>query len=130
MIMNSNRVLRNLKIINQQKNWCKNVKMNLIKKWLCNQTELLLFKNKKKIMNYINSIWMLKLKSIILLPLVLVKLQFQSNKNQNIKILKMIKIKMTVRKCKKKMEYKLLMINKILNLYNIILIRILIYYEN
>ena len=83
MIMNSNKVLKSLKIINQQKSWCKNVKMNLIKKWLCSKIRLLLLPNKKKKMNYNNSIWMLKLKSTIHLPLVRMKLQFRRDKNQN-----------------------------------------------
>ena len=130
MIMNSNKVLKSLKIINQLKSWCKNVKMNLIKKWLYKQIQLLLLQNKKKKMNYTNSIWMLKSKSIIRLPSVLTKLQFPYNKNQN-KLKMMLNIfKMTVRKSKKKLQFQLALINKILNLFNIILIRILIYYEN
>jgi hypothetical protein len=128
MIMNSNKVLKSLKIINQLRSWCKNVKMNLIKKWLYKQIQLLLLQNKKKKMNYTNSIWMLRSKSIIRLPSVLTKLQFPYNKNQN-KLKMMLNIfKMTVRKSKKKSQ--LALINKILNLFNIIRIRILIYYEN
>ena len=128
LIMKTNKALKSLKIISQQRSWCKNVKMNLIKSWPTKSMALLhLLQNKKKNMNYNNSTWMLKLKSIIRLPLVPVKLQFPFSKKKNKKILMLIKIKMTVRKSLRKI---LDLINKTLNLFNIIPAKIHIYYEN
>jgi len=99
LIMKTNKALKSPKTTNQQRSWCKNVKMNLIKSWPTKSMALLhLLQNKKKNMNYNNSTWMLKSKSIIRLPLVPVKLQFPFSKKKNQKILMLIKIKMTVRK--------------------------------
>ena len=128
LIMKTNKALKSLKTISQQRSWCKNVKMNLIKSWHCRLMALLhLLQNKKKNMNYNNSTWMLKSKSIIRLPLVPVKLQFPFSKKKNKKILMLIKIKMTVRKSLRKI---LDLINKTLNLFNIIPAKTHIYYEN